>query len=232
MPARFRSFQPKGIVVGGGPTPPNLVDANATAFDTTTTPKALAITPAVGDVLVVAGMGSNWSNSGSDLAISGGGLTWDLKQANVLNSYSQHHVWTAVSNTATPFSISVTNPTGSGGNPWGFSFTQWNNSAGVGNTAKTTNANGVPSTGLTTTDDSSAIVWSNTDWVPQDGSGRAYLSINGLGPTERVYFFDGGIGTFYVASYGDAGVTGAKTAGLSGPSGQKYVSIGVEVLGL
>jgi hypothetical protein len=208
---------------------PTFVAETETVFNTTTTPKTLSITTQTGDVIVAVGMGSNWANSGSDLTISGGGLTWTQQQANDQNSYSQHHVWTATATANTTFNISVSNP--AAGTDFGFSYTQWRGSAGIGASNKAFNPNGIPTVGLTTTQADSAIVWSNTDWVPVDGATRAYLSINGSGPTERTYFFDGGIGTFYVATYANAGTAAAKTAGLSTPGGQKYVNIAVEVLG-
>lgn len=208
---------------------PTFVAEYETAWNADTTPKALNVTTAVGDVLVIIGMIENGLAS-LNTPTGGTGLTWTLRQSISLGSdWCAVYVWTATATTAQTFSCSVSR-SGSTGAWWGWVALRWSGSGGVGASSKA-NASGAPSLGLTTTAANSAICIGNADWNAADGTSRTWRSVNGSPATEQSYFRNSSRYTLYAGRHTDAGAAGAKTVGLSAPAGQKYSITAVEVLG-
>lgn len=91
-------------------------------------------------------------------------------------------------------------------------------------------SSGAASLALTTTVANSAIVFASADWNVVDGATtRVWSTINSLPPLETTYDRQVGDMTVYGGTYADAGATGSKTAGLTAPTGQKWVAVVVEV---
>lgn len=212
---------------------PTFVGSGRSAYDSDTSPKTVSVTVQAGDILVVSGV---MESSGSSLATpTGGSLTYSLKTSSNESSYTQTYIWTATATGSATFDVSISS---TGPAFWGFTVDQFRDSAGVGasSAASTFNASGAPSLAITTEGDSSAIVAAVGDWNATDGASRTWRTVNSITPTagnggERGYFRDSSRYTEYDAYWSDAGIAGAKTVGLSAPSGQKYAISAVEVLG-
>lgn len=217
------------------PTPPTLANEYEDGWSSTTWPRSVSVTTAVGDRLVVAAMHAEFGGSGDVLQepTGGTGLTWTaVGQINIaLNSVVA--VWTATATTAETFNLSVN--TAGGAPKGGIDVVKYTGSDGFGNSA-TGNASGsAPSLAITTAHDNSAIVAWFADWNEVDGSTRTWRTINSITPAsgsgELVYQDVSFAATFYGAAWSDAGTAGSKTTGLSAPGGQKWVGIAVEVRG-
>lgn len=211
--------------------PTFVAEYEASSWSTTSTPKTVSVTTAVGDVLVVVALGEN--QLGTLATPTGGtGLTWTLRQqatATPTSDWSQLYVWTATATTAQTFTMSIAR---SGtAIAWGFICYRYSGSTGIGATAKTNVSGGAPSLDLTTTADDSAIVIGNSDWNAVDGASRTWRSVNGAAATEQAYFRGSTTYAIYSGRHVNAGAAGVKTVGLSAPSGQKYTIVAVEVLG-
>lgn len=213
-------------------TPPTFVgEHEGTAWNTGGgTAKSVTWTPTSGNILVAIAMSED---AGTTLAISGG-PTWTLAQSHTTASNCTVYVWTA---TAASGSITPTiTPGGANGNQvFGMNVLEFSGSDGVGasNKAQTT---GAPSLGLTTLQDNSAIVVANADYLATDGTSRTWRTVNSVTPTsgnglEVTYFRNTTNYAVYAAYYSDAGAAGAKTVGLSAPTGQQYSIVAVEVKG-
>lgn len=212
-------------------TPPTFVGEHETVWNTGGgADKSVTWTPTAGNILVAFAMSED---AGTTISISGG-PTWTLAQSHTVASNCTCYVWTA---TAGSGSITPTfSPAGSNGNQvFGANVLEFSGSDGVGasNKAQTT---GGPSLGLTTLGDNSAIVVASSDYLAVDGTSRTWRTVNSVTPTsgnglEVTYFRSAANYTVYGAYYSDAGAAGAKTVGLSAPTGQQYSIIAVEVKG-
>jgi hypothetical protein len=214
-------------------TPPTLVADYQSTWDAGTGQKDVSTTVGNGDILVVAAAVEDTSFT---LATTGaGGLTYTLRQQVTTASNCGVYGWTAPSTSAQTFTQTITKSGGTA--DYGYDTFRFSGSDGVGASAKT-NASGAPSLSITTTQDNSAIVVIVADWNAVSGSSRTWRTVNGITPVatpgngyERNYFLDGSAYTTYLAYYPDAGTAGAKTVGLSAPSGQKYAIIAIEIKG-
>jgi hypothetical protein len=188
--------------------------------------KTVDVTVAAGDVLVVLAVAEDSAHTlGTP---TGGGLTYTLRQnSNVANNCNVY-AWTASASGGQTFTMSITK--GSGTASWGYNVLQWSSNDGVGASSKT-NGSGGPSLGLTTTADNSAIAVAVGDWNATDGTTRTWRSVNGSAATEQTYFRNSSAYTVYAGYHADAGATGAKTVGLSAPTGQTYSIVAVEIKG-
>jgi hypothetical protein len=122
----------------------------------------------------------------------------------------------------------------SGTGLWGDIALAFSGSPGTGASASATGS-GAPSLTITTTQNHSAIAVLVLDADANNGSSRAWLTVNGVTPSagngyEQVYSYSASEYAAYVAYYPDAGAAGAQTVGLSAPSMQ-YTILAVEVLG-
>lgn len=212
---------------------PTLVGVrDAGSWSESTSPR---VTPAfdaqAGDVLVAVGATETRSITLTTPTNTGGALTWTLRQSITGgNSTAPAYLWTATVDTdRTGMTVSVTR---SGTGNIGLAVLQFRGSDGLGASAKsgTASVSGVPSLAITTTTDGSALVCFNADWNATAGA-RTYRSVNG-GPVEDVYAGTAGLDYIVEAfHYPDAGAAGAKTVGMTTPSGQRYALVAVEVLG-
>ncbi|WP_434439707.1 hypothetical protein [Lentzea sp. E54] len=213
---------------------PTFVAEYGDAWSDATSPKSASVTVASGDALVVIGV---VSDQGATLATpTGGGLTYTLQQSVVVSAYCAVYVWTALPASSQTFTLSVSRAAGDNTLPWGFSALRFSSAASTGASSKTNVSSGAPSLGLTTGSANSTIVAVNADWNATDGTARTWRTINSVTPSagnslETTYFRDASAYTVYVAYYNDAGAAGAKTTGLSAPSGQKYAIVAVEIVG-
>jgi hypothetical protein len=187
-----------------------------------------------GDILVAFGFGEERDTNNQTLSISdSSGWTWTTQQSVLITDYCPTYIWTATAASTTSITATVTKSVGFS-YAFGLNVLTFRSSGGAGASSSTNNASGAPSLGLTTTGANSAIVVANSDWTAGTGS-RTWRTVNSITPTsgnglEVTYDTAGGNYTGYGAYYSDAGATGAKTVGLSAPTGQKYAIVAVEVL--
>jgi hypothetical protein len=125
----------------------------------------------------------------------------------------------------------------SGGGHWGDIALRFSGSNGIGASAKANASSGASTVSLTTSQPDSAIVCFCLDFNGGSGASRVWETINSVTPTagngyEQAYTLDTGNYTIYAAYWPDAGAAGAKTVGLSAPTGMAFSVIAVEVLGI
>jgi hypothetical protein len=204
---------------------PTYVAHYASAWNTTTSPKTCSVTVAAGDTLVVYAITSDAAATVG--TPTGGGLTYTAQQTIAVSSYAWLSIWTASAGSAQTFTLTATR-SGSAFN-FGIGVHRYSNVASIGASAKT-NASGAPSLSLTTTAANSAISGASGDWNPVDGAARTWRTAN-VAATETDYAYVSGQYTIYAAVWTDAGAAGAKTVGLSAPTGQKYSIAAVELVG-
>jgi hypothetical protein len=208
------------------PTPPTFVAEYETDWTATTTPKTVSVTVSAGDTLAIFGMTGDASFT---LATpTGGGLTYTLQQSVVVSAFGTVYLWTAPAPGSQTFTMSVTESGGSA--LWAYNCLRFSGSAGVGASNKTNVSGGAPSLGLTTTGANSAIVVASVDWNAVDGASRTWRSA-GTAATEQTYSFTTSQYAVYGAYHADSGAAGAKTVGLTAPTGQKYSIAAMEILG-
>lgn len=207
---------------------PTFAGEAETAWNSNSSPRTQSVTVTAGERLVV--IGSSEDGSTTLATPTGGSLTYTLQQSVVVASYCTVYVWTATASSSATFDVSIT---ASGGGQFGFNVLRFSGSDGFGASTKTNVASGAPSLSLTTGSANSAIVAINADWNAGSGS-RTWRTINSITPTAgsgEVSYAATGNFTIYGAYWSDAGTAGAKTTGLSAPTGQKYAIIALEVLG-
>jgi hypothetical protein len=210
---------------------PSFVSVTSTAFDGTTPKTTASISVQTGDILVA--KAGNGDQGDGDLTVAGGSLTWTQQQTVSVASNTEIWVWTATASSTTSITVTFARPAGTGS--FGGSVEVWRASDGVGASSSTNNTGG-PSLGITTLQANSAVSVFNQDWNAVDGAVRTWRTINSITPTagngfETLYNRIVGGFTTYSAYYGDVGATGAKTAGLSAPVGQKYSIAAIEIKG-
>ncbi|WP_272472766.1 right-handed parallel beta-helix repeat-containing protein [Baekduia alba] len=213
--------------IGTFSTAPTFVGEHEVSSWTTTTGTAKSTSSfsvQAGDILVAYGMTADASITE---AISGGSLSWTLRRSDTTSGYGANYVWTAVVPSNATISVTFTRTAGS--NEWGGDVLQLRNSSGIGASAIGRGTGG-PSLGLTTTENHSAVVVASVDWNAVSGTSRTWRTTAGA-LTEESYFFSSGGYTGYGGYHGDVGTAGAKTVGLSAPTGQKYTIAAIEVKG-
>lgn len=208
-------------------TPPTFVSVASTAYNTNTTPKTLNVSVNAGDLLVVTAAAEDGQ---ATLTLTATGLTWTKQQEVDVASYTVVQVWTATAGATQSYTLSLAESDGIFTGNFGMTATVWRDHGGVGASSKTNVSSGAPSLGITTTSDNSAIVVANADWNALDGASRTWRTAN-VAATETMYGRDSTTYGRYAAYHTDAGTAGAKTVGLSAPSGQKYSIVALEVLG-
>lgn len=192
--------------------------------------KSATFSPAVGNRLA----SLTGAEGFADIRLAGG-PTWSDLQDNTSASNVEQHLHSA---TAGGGSITPTYTRNGAALHYGFCIAEFSGSDGFGASAKVTSGSGAPSLSLTTTQDNSAIVVFVGDWNAINGSSRTWRTVNGFTPSaangkELVYAGTAGSDYIvYAAYYPDAGTAGAKTVGLSAPTGQKYSVVALEVKGV
>lgn len=191
---------------------------------------------AVGDLLVV-GESSEVAGTPTTVTptLSAGAATWTLQANQTAGGTNQSgaKLWTGVVTTAaTNVTVSLSQPT-SASQWWGMSASQWTNHGGVGVVFQGNNGtgSGTPSVAATCSANSAVQCLVN-DWNAADGTTRTWLTINGAAETESLYFRDSLHHTVYGGYRTDTGAAGSITQGLSAPTGQRWVLVGVEILGM
>jgi hypothetical protein len=212
---------------------PTFVSATLSAWNASTTPKTASITTQAGDRLVV-GVGCE-NNAGTGYTTpTGNSVTFGaFTVAGGTGNFGEVGISTAtdsVGGTAWTLSVGRGGATGE----WGFVCYVFRGSDGFGTPAAGTGSGG-PSLALTTTQDNSAIVYVSTDWNAVDGASRTWRAIN-VTPTsgngmERQYYRNAAAYSAYSAYWSDTATAGAKTTGLSAPTGQAWAVAAVEVKG-
>lgn len=199
-----------------------------TGWSAASTPQTVAgISVQSGDVVVIE---ASTSDSNETLATpTGGGLTWTLQKSSTVASTCAMYVWTAVAASTQTFTASISIATGSG-DIWGFEVSVWRGSDGVGASAITTGS-GAPSLAITTSYADSVLVVHSGDWNAGSGASRTWRQVNSANPVEQAYVLAISYMTAYAAYHADTGVAGAKTVGLSAPTGQVYTTAAVEIRG-
>lgn len=201
--------------------------ASYTSGEITASPTTVSVTAAVGDLLLVFGMPADSARTMST-PTGGTGITWTLLTSSVgFASFGNMYVWSGTATTAQTFTLSATSNTT--GPSIDILVERWSGHGGTGTFGVGHAANAAPSLALTTTGANSGISVANIDWVPVSGASRVWRTTAGA-LTEDLYLLGSG-GAYYGGHHPDVGAAGAKTVGLSAPTGQSYNIAAVEVLG-
>src|SRR5688500_4411028 len=208
---------------------PTFVTEYGDTWNSATSPKSASVTVANGDGLVVIGIVEDEARS---LATpTGGGLTYTLQEEINVANYTHVYVWTALSASSQTFTLDVSHGSGDNTLWYGMIVLRFSSVSSIGAAEKTNVSSGAPSLSITTTSANSSIVIANGDWGGNDGTSRTWRSVNGSAATETSYFRDASHYALYTGYHPDAGATGAKTVGLTAPTGQKYAIAAVELIG-
>jgi hypothetical protein len=208
---------------------PTFVAEYGDTWNNATSPKSASVTVANGDALVVIAITEDESRSlGTP---TGGGLTYTLQEEVNVTDYTHVYVWTALSASSQSFTLDVAHASGDNTMWYGLIVLRFSSVSSIGAAEKTNVSSGAPSLSITTTSANSSLVIASGDWNATDGTARTWRSVNGSAATETTYFRDASHYTVYTGYHSDAGSTGAKTVGLSAPSGQKYAIAAVELVG-
>jgi hypothetical protein len=213
---------------------PTFVAAYNADWSSITWPDTVTPTTQAGDRIVV--LASCEESSGNPISTpTGNGVTFTLAQSFTTSNFCCVYAWTGTDSAGgTAWTLSVTK-TGSG--VWGFVALVFRGSDGFGASNVGSGTSGGPSLGLTTTQADSAIVAISSDWNAADGASRTWRTVDGITPTlgnglEKNYFRDSIHYATYAALWnGASAAAGAKTVGLSAPTGQKWSTVAVEVKG-
>lgn len=206
----------------------------AASWSTTTSPKTVSVTTAVGDVLVLIASHSTPTTTIST-PTGGTSLSWTLQQSFIGAGAPSVYAWTATATTAETFTCSVARAATAAA--WGFRVTRWSSSGGIGATVKTSvHTTGAPSQSITTTGANSAVVAHVSDWNESAVTPRTWRTINSVTPTsgngmEQDAVLVAGSYSVLGAYWSDVGTAGAKTTGLTTQTGADYSMVSVEVLG-
>ena len=223
------------------PTAPTFSTSVASVWNTTTSPKTTgALSAASGDVLASVVLDEN-DNGNENYAWSNTGTTQTWTEQAETSGATSGDAWaqtatTVVSGALSGDTISATRSAGSS-EYYGILVAKFTATDGIGATARSTgSATGGPSLAITTSYDNSAIFYAAVDFNATDGATRTHRTVNGYTPTagngqELAFFRDSIHYSIYVAYIPDAGTAGAKSVGLSAPTGMRYVMAAVEVRG-
>lgn len=207
-------------------TPPTFVASygNSTIGKATQT---ASVTVAAGDLVIVKA-GTNDASANLNPP-TGGGLTYALQQAVTgVTQQSNAYIWTAISSVAQTFTLTLSPASTAINFTW--SVEVWRNHGGVGTSAKKT-ATATTSLSVTPQGANSALSVLNVDRNAVDGTTRTFLTSAGAFTQDAYQRLTGtnALG-FYSGYHADAGVVGAKTVGMSAPTGQRPSLLVVEVL--
>ena len=202
---------------------PTFVDERESSWSNSASQTSGTLTVEAGDVLICfAGVASSGVTFATPTT-SGAPLAWTLKESITISSYPAHHAWYATVDAARTLTVSLARTSGS--ESWGIAVHQWRGGV-VGASAKGSAASGAPSLSLTTTAASSGISYIGGDWIPATGT-ATWRTINGSAGVQDTNVTIGS--KIYGAHWGNVGAAGAKTTGMSAPSGQKWAAIAIEI---
>lgn len=209
-------------------TAPTFIQEAETSWNTDPSPSltTASFNVLANDVLCASGITSDQVKT---ITITGGSLTWTLRQEVNVAGYCRVLMWTAIVDADKSMTVTFTESGGAAQRMGGNVFT-FRASDGVGASSKT-NASGDPTLSLTTTQADSAIVVASGDWNAVDGTSRTWWT--GAGTlTEQTYFRDSAEYAVYVGYHANAGAIGSYNVGLDAPGGQKYSIAAVEIKGV
>ncbi|MBR0907025.1 hypothetical protein [Bradyrhizobium liaoningense] len=227
------SLKPNLSLAAPPSTTPTLISSMPTAFNTTTTPKAAgSIIVLSGDILVAHAMKESAVSGAIDISTTSGSTSaWTLleEQPGTLDSGRAYlRTWWA---TATANStVSVTFASSGAAQLFGGIVKVYRNAVGIGAAESTNNANGsgAPSVSITATQSSSVLDYASVDWSAITGT-ASFVSSTGTPTVDVDTTVSGGYRVY--SSHVDAGISGAKTIGVSAPNTQRFVASTVEILG-
>lgn len=214
-------------------TKPKFIAATSVAtagFQATTTPKETegSLTTAIGDIVVAVAWMDESTGTANLNTPTGLGLTFTLQQRVAVKENTEVAIWTAKATEVKTGKVSFSR--GAIANKYGGAAYQFRESGGIGIATKT-NGSGEPSLGITTEKENSAIVMAIGDWEAKKGTVEHTYREGAGAFTEETNRFQEGVYMYYGGFYPSASAPGAKTVGMTKPTGQKYSIIAVEVLG-
>jgi hypothetical protein len=200
-------------------------------FSGTGTPKTVSVTTSTGDFLVILSVSSDYRQIEGNP--SGGSLTYTSivkANQNVSNLLNNVATWSAPASANTTFTMSqAISPNNSLG--WGYLVMRFNNCAGIGNHASAQDSSGTtaPSVNITTASNDSSIVLLVSNFNQITGT-RTYRQSGGLGTfTETESISSSSIGGVAAGYYNQVGNAGTYTIGMTAPTPQTWICIGIEV---
>lgn len=210
---------------------PTRVSSAETVFNTSTTPKNTGnLTTLAGDIVVPCLVVEDSAAADNTYTIAGNSISFGAPQVDSdAANYGTVTMWRGTDAAGGTFAHTFTR-TGGEVRWFGGKVFQFRGSDGSGAVNSNSGTSGAPTCGLTTTQDNSAVVAVAVDWNAVDGAGRTWLTV-GDAIEDEEYFRDASHYTLYMAVYPDVGSAGAKTFGLSGPTGQKWRMGVVEIKG-
>lgn len=211
---------------------PTFVSYGASAFNTSTTPRTVAISVTAGDRIVVMSIGENAKDGATNTAPTGGGETYtQVATLGVNDTTGRAIAWTATAASTQSYSVSCVRPMVNTSMVWGCMVWVLRDSDGFGAVGAPTVSSTSNSVTLTTTQANSGLCIASSDWNAVDGTTRTRRTINSSTGAEDTYFRDSARYTVYGHRYTDTGSTGSVTGGYSAPTGQASAIIAVEVKG-
>lgn len=199
-----------------------------TSWSTAGLTKSSTFTPSAGDTLVT--FASVYDITMCQLSgIAGGGLTWTNRaQIDSFSGWGGCYIWTAPVASTASVTITVTATAASGA--WGYNILRYTGVTGFG-TGVTNHVNtGAPSTAITTASANSVIVWVSND-LNTVGGAHTYLTAGVGAFTEQSFDNVASTSGIYGGFHADAGAAGAKTVGISAPTGQWWAHAALELKG-
>lgn len=205
---------------------PEPVSQPASVFNTNTTPKEVEIVLTTGQTLIACGMAAN-NNASLGITVEATGQTFTERQKVSVAENSYVILWSCTVVTGT-VKVKFARTSGESQH-FGGALQLWTKCSGVGKSAKT-NGSGEPSLSLETEKAESAIAMFIADWNAKTGA-RTYRTATAGAFTEKNYVQDGSEYTIEGGYHANAGAAGAKTIGLTLPTGQKFAMVGIELKG-
>lgn len=206
-------------------TPPLFVSATSSVFNTSTSPKAVSVAVQSGDLVVVGIVGMQYNYATTISNASGVSFSLQARNNGVLG-FLEVAIYAGAAPSTTTLNLELTG----GNNYWGYQVQVWRNHGGVGQISHSRLNNAEPYLWLTTAVDNSAVMVVVGDSAVRDGANRVWRS-NGTAAIETHYGRDLSKYTRYFAYHPDVGTVSQKTLGLTTPSDQTYVIMGLEILG-
>lgn len=211
---------------------PTFVTWVGSVFNTSTTPKTLAVSVQAGDRMVVMSQAESSLSGAVTTAPTGGSETYTQIASLTSGNQTQARAiaWSVTCASTQSYSVSCVKPA-TGTVLWGCQCWIWRDSDGFGAVGAPTVGSTSNSVTLTTTQANSGLCIGSADWNAANGASRTARTINGSTGTEDVYGRDAAAYTWYGQHYLDAGSIGSVTGGYSAPTGQQSAIIAVEVKG-
>jgi hypothetical protein len=216
-------------------SPPTLTSSAESAAAAATT-RTVSATYAAGDIITVIAQAEHGGELFTTISDTNG-LTWTdrgtVTGAPAAN-FGHIRAWSAAPAGSGTTTITVTK--GGSSTEAKIRADVWSDTDGLATAATTTNGGSAPSLSVTTTQDRSAVLLAVNDWNAVDGASRTYRTVNSITPVsggsgELSYHRNAAAQTLYDAYWSDTGTAGAKTVGLTAPTGQLPAMLGIGVLG-